>query len=258
MPKWKCGVCGYETEADVPPEDCPSCGSTREEFYVKGSRPKDDLEGKPELLIINGSKHRAHNTAYFASIVEQAAKEYGVSYKLLNLGDYNIENCWCCYSMNEEKCGLPCKNEYDDMHKFHRLILNARAIIVVSPINWNGMPAMLKTFLDRMTCIENMYVVDRSTPCAGKTVGIIVNGHEDGAYKTCFDIFMVFQNLGFIMAPYGIAYSTHNRAFKTEFDNEYFKDDRQMEVFVRNVAHNVIEFSRIGVDNKMDIRPSCE
>jgi len=69
---------------------------------------------------------------------------------------------------------------------------------------------------------------------------------------------MVFQNLGFIMAPYGIAYSTRNRSFKTEFDNEYFKNDRQMEVFVRNVAHNVIAFSRIGVDNKMEIRPSCE
>ncbi len=258
MPMWKCSVCGFEIDADVPPENCPSCGSAREEFYVKGSRHKDSLEGTPELLIINGSKHRAHNSAYFASIVEQAAKEKGISYKLLNLNDYKIDHCWCCYSMKEEMCGLPCRNGYDDMHKFHKLMLNAKAVIVVSPINWNGMPSMLKAFLDRLTCIENMYLIDKTTPCAGKTVGIIVNGHEDGAYKTAFDIFMIFQNLGYIMAPYGIAYSTHNRSFKSESDNEYFKEERLMGEFVKNVTHNVIEFSRLQVENKMDIRPSCE
>src|SRR5208337_2723297 len=258
MPKWKCSVCGYEADADTPPENCPQCGSAREEFYVKGDRRVDDLEGTPELLIINASKHRAHNTAYFASIAEQAAKEYGASYKLLNLNDYNIEHCWCCYSMRDEQCLLPCRNYLDDMHKFHDLILGAKAVIIVSPINWNGMPSMLKAFLDRLTCIENMYLIDQTTPCAGKTVGIIVNGHEDGAYKTAFDIFMIFQNLGYIMAPYGIAYSTHNRSFRSESDHEYFKEEKLMGEFVKNVTHNVIAFSRIGVDKKMDIRPSCE
>lgn len=258
MPVWKCSVCGFELEREKPPEHCPSCGSALEEFYEKGKSPKDDLEGTPELLIINGSKHRAHNTAYFASIAEQVAKEKGISYKLLHLNDYNVEHCWCCYSMKDDFCRLPCRNMLDDMNKFHDLFLTAKAVIIVSPINWNGMPSRLKAFLDRLTCIENMYLIDQSTPLAGKTVGIIVNGHEDGAYKTAFDIFMVFQNLGFIMAPYGIAYSTHNRSFLSESDNQYFKDDRLMEEYVRNVTHNVIEFSRLNVDKNMEIRPSCE
>jgi multimeric flavodoxin WrbA len=245
-------------DGDAPPHNCPSCGSAQAEFFEKGKHPKDRLEGKPELLIINGSKHRAHNTAYFASIVEQAAKDYGVSYKLLHLNDYNVEHCWCCYSMQEELCALPCRNAYDDMHKFHELLLHAKAVIIVSPINWNGMPSRLKAFLDRLTCIENMTLIDKSMPLAGRTCGIIINGHEDGAYKTAFDIFMVLQNLGYILAPYGIAYSTHNRAFKSETDHEYFTGDKLMEEYVRNVAHNVITFSRLGVDTKMDIRPSCE
>ena len=25
MPSWKCGVCGYTFEADMPPDSCPSC-----------------------------------------------------------------------------------------------------------------------------------------------------------------------------------------------------------------------------------------
>lgn len=258
MAKWKCGVCGYEMDGDSPPDNCPSCGSFKDEFYEKGKRPKDRLDERPELLIINGSKHRAHNTAYFATIAERAASEYGVSCKLLHLNDYNVEHCWCCYSMKDDMCRYPCRNAFDDVHKLHEMIMGAKAIIVVSPINWNGMPSRLKAFLDRLTCIENMYLIDKSTPLAGRTVGIIVNGHEDGAYKTAFDIFMVFQNLGYILAPYGIAYSTHGRAYQSETDHAYFKEDKLMEEYVKNVTHNVIAFSRLGVESKMDIRPSCE
>lgn len=32
MSKWVCRVCGYETEASVPPEECPICGQGREVF----------------------------------------------------------------------------------------------------------------------------------------------------------------------------------------------------------------------------------
>jgi multimeric flavodoxin WrbA len=258
MTLWKCNVCGYEKEADMPPEHCISCGSSSGEFYEKGKHPRDNLEGTPELLIINGSKHRAHNTAYFASIAAEVAKERGVSHKLLHLADYAIDPCWCCYSMKEDLCKLPCRNAADEMHEMHRLILNAKAVVVCSPINWNNMSAKLKMFLDRLTCIENMYIIDGSMPLAGRTVGIVVNGHEDGAYKTAFDIFIVFQNLGYIMAPYGIAYSTHGRMNKSESDNEFFKGDELMDQYVRNVTNNVIDMARLDIEKKMEIRPSCE
>lgn len=258
MPHWKCNVCGYEIETSEAPDPCPSCGSSSDEFYVRGQHPKDKLEGQSDLLIINGSKHRAHNTAYFASLAAEVAEEKGVSYRVIHLADYKIEACWCCYSMREDKCQLPCCNAFDDMHKFHDLIVKAKAVVVVSPINWNSMPVTLKAFLDRLTCIENMYFVDGSLPLAGRTVGIIVNGHEDGAYKTAYDIFNVFQNLGFVLAPYGIAYSTHGRDYKPETDHDYFRGDQLMRTYVRNVAHNVIELAKLDVAGKMEIRPSCE
>jgi multimeric flavodoxin WrbA len=258
MHKWRCNVCGFEIEGDEAPDNCPSCGSAKKEFYVKGHHPREKLEGNVDLLIINGSKHRANNTAYFASIAEEVAKEKGISYKVLHLADYNIEHCWCCYSMKEDLCGLPCRNAYDDMPKFHELILKAKAVIVLCPINWNSMTTKMKVFLDRLTCIENMYLSKKEIPLAGRTVGIIINGHEDGAYKTAFDIFIVFQNMGYILAPYGIAYSTHGRIHKSEEDHEYFKNEETMKTFVRNVSHNVIEFSKLGIESKMEIKPSCE
>lgn len=32
MKKWKCVICGYEHEGDVPPATCPECGVTSENF----------------------------------------------------------------------------------------------------------------------------------------------------------------------------------------------------------------------------------
>lgn len=258
MQRWRCNVCGFEVESEDAPDTCPSCGSGHGEFYVKGHHPKAKLEGAADLLIINGSKHRAHNSAYFASLAEEVAKEKGISYKVLHLADYNIEHCWCCYSMNESLCKLPCRNANDDMPKMHSLMLQAKAVIVVCPINWNGMTTKLKVFLDRLTCIENLTLIEKRMPLAGRTVGIVINGHEDGAYKTAFDIFMVFQNLGYVMAPYGIVYTTRGRAHKTDDDNEAFRSDDITGDYVRNVAHNVIEHAKLNLYEKMDIRPSCE
>ena len=107
MPVWKCNVCGYEIDTTEAPDPCPSCGSSSGEFYVKGHHPKDKLEVGADLLVINGSKHRAHNSAYFASLVEEVAKEKGVSCKVLHLADYKIEHCWCCYSMIEDQLRVP-------------------------------------------------------------------------------------------------------------------------------------------------------
>lgn len=258
MSKWKCNVCGYEEEAEAAPESCPSCGSSKHEFYIKGSHPRDSLEGTPEVLIINGSKHRGHNTAYMATLVESAVKEKSVTYKVIHLADYKIEHCWCCYSMGEELCKYPCRNAYDDMPKLHKMLLSARAVIVLCPINWNGMTTTLKVFLDRLTCIENMALLKKETPLAGRTVGIVVNGHEDGAYKTAFDIFMVFQNLGYILAPYGIVYSTHGRNYRSDDDHEYFKSDSLTATYIQNMTSNVIELSKLNVDRNMTILPSCE
>ena len=37
MTSWKCGNCGYEFEADAPPETCPSCKEKCEFMDCAGS-----------------------------------------------------------------------------------------------------------------------------------------------------------------------------------------------------------------------------
>lgn len=119
------------------------------------------------------------------------------------------------------------------------------------------MSAKLKHFLDRLTAVQNMFLVKGETPMLGKIYGIIVNGHEDGAYKTAFDIAMYGENLGMVMAPFGIAYTTHGRNLKTEEDSGYFKNDKKSREFVRAVANNVIKFSEMKFDYKKII-PAAE
>jgi rubrerythrin len=32
MKKWVCDICGYEVEADAPPDECPVCGVDASHF----------------------------------------------------------------------------------------------------------------------------------------------------------------------------------------------------------------------------------
>jgi rubredoxin len=46
MTNWKCGNCGYEMEADAPPETCPSCKEKCEFLDNSCYTPDCDAVGK--------------------------------------------------------------------------------------------------------------------------------------------------------------------------------------------------------------------
>lgn len=260
MKTWKCNNCGLVVTGEKPPKNCPRCGSVSEEFdampVVASSERAQKL--KPtDYLIINGSHHRAHNTHYFAEILSDVFKEQKKSYQIINLNDFRIDMCWHCYSMFQDLCHDPCQNQDDDMKYLYPLLKQCKGLIILSPINWNNMSACLKHFLDRLTSIQNMFLVNGTTPMLGKYCGLVINGHEDGAYKTAFDILMYLQNLGCVLAPFGITYTTHGAQYRTEEDNKYFVADKRTKDFVRAVANNVIKFSEIKFDYKKIIA-NCE
>lgn len=260
MKTWKCNNCGLVVSGEKPPKNCPRCGAVSEEFdampIVASSERAQKL--KPtDYLIINGSHHRAHNTHYFAEILGDVFKEQKKSYQIINLSEYRIDMCWHCYSMFQDLCHDPCQNQDDDMKYLYPLLKQCKGLIICSPINWNNMSACLKHFLDRLTSIQNMFLVNGTTPMLGKYCGLVINGHEDGAYKTAFDILMYLQNLGCVLAPFGITYTTHGAQYRTEEDNKYFVADKRTKEFVRAVANNVIKFSEIKFDYKKIIA-NCE
>jgi len=258
---WICHVCGYIHHGDTPPLECPQCAGSEREFAGVTERKtlRYDRQ-KFDILLINGSNHRANNTGYMADLVEDVLKENGISYRRFNINEFSINHCWCCYSMRDNACRYPCRDQLDDMPAFHEMVIAARAVIVTSPINWNNMSARLKDFLDRLNCIQNLYLLKRPGLTEGKIVGIAVSGHEDGATKTAMDIFLYFQQMGYLLAPFGIAYRTHGAQFNTITDAEFLRSDPLVIQKVRGMARNVVAMLRLDPEPKLkgNLVPVCE
>jgi len=124
-------------------------------------------------------------------------------------------------------------------------------VIVASPINWNNMSARLKDFLDRLNCIQNLYLLKKPGLTEGKIVGITVSGHEDGATKAAMDIYLYFQQMGYVLAPFGISYRTHGAQFNTITDAEYFRNDPMVKIKVKGMVNNVIEIMKLDIESKL-------
>ena len=258
---WRCAVCGYVHRGDEPPKECPQCAGTSREFVRVTEEKRLRYDGQMfDVLLINGSNHRANNTGYMVDLVEEVLKEKGISYRRFNINEFAINHCWCCYSMRDNACRYPCRDQLDDMPAFHEMVIKARAIIVTSPVNWNNMSARLKDFLDRLNCIQNLYLLKRPGLTEGKVVGIAVAGHEDGATKAAMDIYLYFQQMGYILAPFGIAYRTHGAQFNTITDAEYFRTDPLVVQKVKGMAYNVVEMLKLDPEEKLKGRlvPVCE
>ncbi len=258
---WKCSVCGYIHTGDEPPEKCPQCSSSSKEYSELKDRQKLKYDGKKfDVLLINGSSHRCHNTGVMVDLAENALKSRGVSYRRFNLNELDIQHCWCCYSMGDSACTYPCRNQLDDAPALHEMLVDSRAVIVASPINWNNMSARLKDFLDRMTCLQNLYLLEKEGLTTGKVVGILVNGHEDGGVKTAMDVFIYFQQMGYVMAPFGFTYRTHGMQYNAKTDNGFFKNDEILKQDVDGVVGNIIETMKQDLETKLKekITPVCE
>jgi len=249
---WRCTVCGFVFTGEKPPKGCPVCHSPSFEFIPVKDHAQLRFDGeKFDVLLINGSTHRGGNTSYMADIAESALRERSVSYRRYNLSEHTIDYCWCCYAVKADSCAFPCRNKNDDMPAFHAMLAASKAVIVASPINWNGMSARLKTFLDRTTCMENLYHIGKPGLTEGKVAGILVCGHEDGAIKTAMDIWLNFQQLGYVQAPFGIAFRTHGSEFNSSTDREFFRNDKLIVHHTRGVVNNVIEMMQLGIEEKL-------
>lgn len=250
--RWRCAVCGFVFEGEKPPKGCPVCHSPSAEFLPDTGRKQLTYDGGPfDVLLINGSTHRAGNTGYMADLAEGLLRERGISYRRFNISEHHIDYCWCCYAVRAESCTYPCRNNSDDMPAFHQMLAASKAVIVASPINWNSTSARLKTFLDRTTCLENLYHLGKPGQTEGKIAGILVNGHEDGAITTAMHIWLNFEQMGYILAPFGIGFRTHGSQFNSKTDHEFFRNDELLIHQVRGVVTNVIEMLHLGIEEKV-------
>ncbi len=108
---WICTVCGFLFTGEKPPKGCPVCHSPAHEFILQKEQRQLTYDGEPfDVLLINGSTHRAGNTGYMLDLAEAVLQKRGVSYRRFNISEYTIDYCWCCYAVRAESCTFPCRN----------------------------------------------------------------------------------------------------------------------------------------------------
>jgi len=248
---WICRVCGYRHHGESAPNECPQCSSPKGEFVPERAKKPLSYDGKElDILLINGSTHSSHNVDILVRWAEGVLKKEKVRYRRIDLHSVNIEHCWHCYSNYDEACTFPCRNQRDEAHILHDMLLRSKGVLIASPINWDQMSAELKDFLDRTTCIQNQQLIKGKAPCAGKPIAILIAGHEDGAFKTAHDIFHYFQQMGYILTPFGITYITHGGQYNTVTDSGFIKSNKKVKGFTEATARNLVRAVKLDLPKK--------
>ena len=209
-------------------------------------------------------------------------EKLGVETELISLRKYNIKYCKACYSTVNTQCHFPCScypkatKLGDDMSNIlYDKILKADAIIFATPVNNFSMSTLMKTFIDRCISldgslepanpkvpkdkelnIKHMKFIelasDENIPGSGmlrrflgKTAGIIVTGHEEGASLVISNLFMTLNHFGMIFPPFSNMYAMTSVCNSTYRDKEIilsscYEEDTKL------LAENVINSVKIS------------
>lgn len=109
-----------------------------------------------------------------------------------------------------------------------------------------------------LTSMQDVGVVVERVDWAGRPVGIFVNGHEDGAYKVAWDAFLVLQNLGYVLPPFGIRYNLSSLTENTKADLRRLRDNSLAISRLNKVVDNLVHFMQLRVDRQLAWRPEGE
>jgi multimeric flavodoxin WrbA len=100
------------------------------------------------IVLLNGGPRKRGNTIQIAAWVAQGARDAGGEVEVIHLADHHIAHCRGC-----ETCGhTGACVIHDDHESICQVLDQAQGLIVCSPVFGGFYSAILKTFLDRLTC----------------------------------------------------------------------------------------------------------
>jgi multimeric flavodoxin WrbA len=171
-------------------------------------------------------------------------KKQEVKTELIPLRKYDIKPCKACYSTTNTQCHFYCScypkgsATGDDMSNIlYDKILQADIIIFATPVNNFKMSSMMSLFIDRCISLDgSLTPVDPKATknvelnikhtkfvelmaddnilgsgflrrFSGKTAGVIVTGHEEGASMVISSLFMTLSHYGMAFAPWTNMYA---------------------------------------------------
>jgi multimeric flavodoxin WrbA len=146
------------------------------EAIQAAQRRHDDANGKPEILLINGSSRTEHTCPGEMSkswrLIEIAretiAQQGDFETTVLDLSrvtsefGLTIHPCKSCVSTSMALCHWPCScypnyslgQVHDWMNEIYPLWVAAHGVMIVAPVNWYQSPGPLKAMMDRLVCAD--------------------------------------------------------------------------------------------------------
>jgi len=206
----------------------------------------------------NGYAQQKSNSEELLESCLADCKKMGAETDILMLRKFDIKPCRACYSTTNTQCHFYCScypkgtKEADDMSNIiYDKVLWADVIIFATPVNNFKMSTMMASFIDRCISLDGSLppanplapkdkelnikhtkfielTADNDIPgsgflrrFSGKTAGIIVTGHEEGASMVISSLFMTLSHFGMLMPPFNNMYAMSSICVPTYTDKSH-------------------------------------
>lgn len=226
----------------------------------------------------------ASNSEFLLKECLKELEHLGADTELLPLRKYDIKPCKACYSTVNTQCHYPCSCYPkqtplgDDMSNIlYDKILAADILIFATPVNNFKVSSFMSLFLDR--CISLDGSLEPADPKAtknkelnkkhaefvnrradqkifgsgflkrfvGKTAGVIVTGHEEGASLAIASLFMTLNSFGCAFPAWSVKYAMGSVLTLTSADKSkvtgsaYINDAKDVARNTFNLAQKIKE-----------------
>ena len=152
---------------------------------------------KPFILGINGSPFKDGSVMKLINKMLDAAEKEGAEIRVIHLYDLHIINEPGLYSINHKKA-IPENMPVDDIVKLYPEIQRADALVFGTPVYWSNMSAVMKSFIEHLTPLEN-----DGYKLEGKLAALIAASKEDEGGKEMAVMSMAapLGQMGFMIPP---------------------------------------------------------
>ena len=104
------------------------------------------------ILCVGGSPRAGGNSDILIRHFLKGVKELDISAHEIQLRNYQFQSCKGCEKCRKDKS---CTGLADDMQFIYPKLIEARGLILVSPVHNYNITAMMKAFIDRLYCFYN-------------------------------------------------------------------------------------------------------
>lgn len=135
----------------------------------------------PKILIVNSSCRKYSNSNLLSAAVAEGAIQKGHRVEILDISSLEIgpcRGCMGCRKLDARFCAIA-----DGMSPLYPQIVEADAIIYVSPVYWFNLGGQIKQFIDRCFAVA-MPRKDGSGGFARKKLGLVLAFEGDDPFDS--------------------------------------------------------------------------